>query len=204
MTHEPADDQVIVGVVTGAWGLQGDVKVELHTPSTDRFSPGSQLFLDGRLVTVQQMRAHRNHLVIKLDVIQDRDKAESLGGHFLTIPEEQLHPLPDDQFYHFELLEMSVYSDDETFLGTLSEIITTPGNDVYVVQKPGFRDLLLPALASVVLAVDVPGKRMMVRLLEGLEQSEATIPKRKRRAERKRAGASKDKPASEPQTTQPD
>ncbi|MDP6512473.1 MAG: PRC-barrel domain-containing protein, partial [SAR202 cluster bacterium] len=106
--------------------------------------------------------------------------------------------------YHFELLEMSVYSDDETFLGTLSEIITTPGNDVYVVQKPGFRDLLLPALASVVLAVDVPGKRMMVRLLEGLEQSEATIPKRKRRAERKRAGASKDKPASEPQTTQPD
>ena len=203
MTPEPADDQVVVGVVTGAFGLNGDVKIELHTPSPERFSPGNQLLLDGQPTIVERMRAERNHLVIKLDLIPDRDKAESLGGHLLTIPEEKLNPLPDDQFYHFELLEMSVYSDDDVLLGAISEIITTPGNDVYVVQKTGFRDLLLPALASVVLDVDVTRKRMTVRLLEGLEQAEATISKRKRRAERRRANIAKATSVSETGTAQP-
>lgn len=202
MTHEPADDQVVVGVITGAWGLGGDVKVELHTSSPVRFSPGSQLFLDGRLVTVQRMRVHNSHIVVKLDVVLDRNKAETLGGHILTIPEEQLQPLPDDQFYHFELLDMAVYADDDTHLGTLSEIITTPGNDVYVVQKAGFRDLLLPALASVVLDVDVPGKRMKVHLIEGLEQTKATVSKRRRRAERRKASALKSAAAAATQKNQ--
>ena len=204
MAQEPADDQIVVGVVTGAWGLRGDIKVELHTRSPDRFSPGSQLFLDGRPVTVQHMRAQKNHVVVKLDAISDRSGAESLGGHLLTIPEEQLPPLPGDQFYHFELLDMSVYADDDTHLGTISEIITTPGNDVYVVQKAGFRDLLLPALASVVLEVDVPGKRMTVHLLEGLEQIEAAIPKRQRRAEHRKASALKSDAGAATQTNDPD
>ena len=97
MAHEPADDQVVVGVVTGAFGLNGDVKVELHTSSSDRFSQGSKLFLDGRLVTVQTVRAQKKQLVVKLDAINNRDMAESVGGHFLTIPEEQLQVLPEDQ-----------------------------------------------------------------------------------------------------------
>ena len=197
MAQGPADDQVVVGVITGAWGLEGHVKVELHTPFPERFSPDSQLFLDGRLVTVQHMRADKNCLVVKLDVIPDRDKAESVSGHLLTIPEEQLPSLPDGQFYHFDLLNMSVYADDDTHLGTLSEIITTPGNDVYVVQKAGFRDLLLPALATVVLEVDVGEKRMRVHLMEGLEQTEATISKRQRRAERRKASALKSDAANQ-------
>jgi 16S rRNA processing protein RimM len=203
MAHEPADDQVVVGVVTGAFGLNGDVKVELHTSFSDRFSQGSELFLDGRLVTVQTVRAQKKQLVVKLDAINNRDKAESIGGHFLTIPEKQLQSLPQNQFYHFELLEMSVFTEDDTHLGALSEIITTPGNDVYVVQKDGFRDLLLPALASVVLEVDVSTKRMTVRLLEGLEQTEATIPKRKLKAQRRKAAAIKRAADSATQKTEP-
>jgi len=203
MAHEPADDQVVVGIVTGAFGLNGDVKVELHTFSSDRFSQGSKLFLDGRLVTVQNVRAQKKQLVVKLDAINNRDKAESVGGHFLTIPEKQLQALPEDQFYHFELLEMSVFTEDDTHLGILSEIITTPGNDVYVVQKDGFRDLLLPALANVVLDVDVSEKRMTVHLLDGLEQTEATIPKRKLKAQRRKAAAIKRATDASTQGTEP-
>ena len=94
--------------------------------------------------------------------------AETLRGSWLTIPESDLHSLPDGTFYHFQLVDMDVYTDDGEHLGQIAEIIETPGNDVYIVRKPDERDLLLPAIKDVVLDVDTEASRMTVRLLPGL------------------------------------
>lgn len=163
--------------------------MELQTDDPELFRAGSRMFLDGRPVTIERTLSLKKRFVAKLDSSSDRDRAKSLVGQSLTIPEDQLQPLPEDQFYHFELVDMSVYRDDGAHLGTLTEIISTPGNDVYVVEKQGFRDLLLPALRNVVLDVDVPRGRMTVHLLEGLEQTAATTPKRKRKTQPKDVAA---------------
>ena len=78
-------------------------------------------------------------------------------------------PLPAGQFYHYQLIDMDVRSDEGECLGRVSEILTTPGNDVYIVKKSGQRDLLLPALAEVVLDLDLDANRMTVHLLDGLK-----------------------------------
>ena len=86
----------------------------------------------------------------------------------MTVPETDLNPLPEGTFYHFQLVDIEVYTDEDEHLGQIAEIIETPGNDVYIVRKTNERDLLLPAIEDVILDVDVESSRMTVHLLPGL------------------------------------
>ncbi len=165
---EPPDGHVLVGRVTGAWGIRGHLKVQPHSESEDRFAAGSRLFLDGSPVTVVSSRPHRVGYVIRLDSVPDRTEAESHRGALLTVPEDELAELPEGVFYHFQLIDMEVVSDEGERLGRIAEILETPGNDVYLVRKPDSRDLLLPAIRDVVLDVDIEAGRVTARLLPGL------------------------------------
>jgi 16S rRNA processing protein RimM len=148
--------------------LQGDIKVESHTDTSHRFEPGSTLFIDARPVTVERSRPHKTGLVIRFDDVPNRDAAESLRGRILTVPREDVPPLPEGQFYHYQLIDMAVWSDEGELLGRVGEILEAPGNDVYVVRKPGERNLLIPALANVVLDVDLDSHQITVHLMDGL------------------------------------
>lgn len=159
---------MVVGRVTGAWGIRGHVKVQPQTDSPERFDAGSTLYLNGVAAKVASSRRNKGGYVILLDSVPDRNAAETLRGAWLTIPESDLEPLPDGAFYHFQLVDMDVYTDEGERLGRIAEIIETPGNDVYIIRKPDERDLLLPAIKEVVLEVDTESSRMTVRLLPGL------------------------------------
>ena len=159
---------MVVGQVAGAWGIRGHVKVRPQTDSPERFDPGSTLYLDGVAAKVVSSRQDKGGYVVLLDSVTDRNVAETLRGSWLTIPESDLNPLPNGAFYHFQLVDMEVYTDEGERLGQIAEIIETPGNDVYIVRKPDERDLLLPAIKDVVLNVDTEASRMTVRLLPGL------------------------------------
>ena len=159
---------MIVGRITGVWGLRGDVKVQPLTDSLERFQPGSTLFIDTHSATIERSRWQKTVLVIKFEAISGRDAAECFRGRLLTVTREDVPPLPAGQFYHYQLIDMEVISDKGECLGRVSEILITPGNDVYVVSKNGRRDLLLPSLAEVVLDVDLDANRMTVHLLDGL------------------------------------
>ena len=154
--------------MTGPWGIHGHLKVQPHTELADRFAAGSQLYLDGLPTTVVSSRPHRVGYVIRLDSVTDRTTAESLRGTPLTVPEDDLAELPEGVFYHFQLIDMDVVSEEGERLGRIAEILETPGNDVYLVRKPDCRDLLLPAIRDVVLDVDIESGRVTVRLLPGL------------------------------------
>ncbi|MDP6420960.1 MAG: ribosome maturation factor RimM [SAR202 cluster bacterium] len=155
-------------MITGAWGLSGHVKVQPDTDFPDRFAPGSTLYLDSRPVKVKLSRANKGAYVVKLDAASNRSQAESLRGQFLTIPQAELSALPEGTYYHFDLLDMAVHTDEGEHLGHIRDVISTGGNDVYVVGREGAADLLIPAIAQVVTEVDVDAQHMTVHLLEGL------------------------------------
>ena len=154
--------------MAGAWGIRGHVRVQPQTDLSERFEPGSTLYLDGVPTKVASSRPNKRGYVILLDSVPDRNMAETLRGSWLTIPETDLAPLPESTFYHFELVDMDVYTDEDEHLGQIAEIIETPGNDVYIVRKTNERDLLLPAIRDVILSVDTESSRMTVHLLPGL------------------------------------
>ena len=159
---------VVVGRIRSAWGLRGDVSVEVLSDAPNRFAPGSVLRLKGKQVRVERSRKGKRGLLVKLDAANDRTQAETLRGEELTVLPEQVEPLPDGMYYHFQILDMRVVTEDGERLGTVSEIIVTGGNDVYVVHEEGRRDILIPALPDVVLDVDVEGGVMTVSLPDGL------------------------------------
>ena len=78
-----------------------------------------------------------------------------------------LPDLDDDEYYAFEIQGMDVVSTDGRNLGKVANIFSTGSNDVYVVDGP-LGEILIPAIKDVIVKMDVPGKKMIVRLIEGL------------------------------------
>ncbi len=166
--REPPDGHVVVGRVVGAWGIRGDVKVQSQTDFPDRFAAGTKLFVNGAPDSVVSSRPHRAGLVVRLEGVRDRTKAESLRNALLTVRETDIAPLPDGAYYHFELIDMQVVSEDGETLGAIAEILDTSANDVYVVRGESGRDMLIPAIREFVLDVDVEAGLMTVRLVDGM------------------------------------
>ncbi|MFB3092247.1 MAG: ribosome maturation factor RimM, partial [Dehalococcoidia bacterium] len=162
-------DDVVVGRITGAWGVRGDLRVDVLSDSPTRFSTGSTLRLGGRVATVERSHRARGGLVVKFDIVSDRSEAESMRGQVLTVPQDRVAPLPGGRYYHFQIIDMDVWDEAGDKLGRVKEIIETGVNDVYVIDRPDQRDLLIPALAGVVLEVSVGDNRMIVKVPEGLE-----------------------------------
>lgn len=105
--------------------------------------------------------------ILKLRGIDTREDAEGLAGVELEVPTEDVPPLPDGSYYHFQILDMEVWTSAGELLGIVVDILITGSNDVYVVRG-GDREILVPALEDVVLEVDVEGGRLTVDLPEGL------------------------------------
>ena len=85
----------------------------------------------------------------------------------MTVPEQSVPPLPEGEYFHFQLLGLRVLTEEGEDLGRVCEILETGSNDVYIVANDS-GELLLPALADVVREVQVSEGLMVVRLPEGL------------------------------------
>jgi 16S rRNA processing protein RimM len=72
-----------------------------------------------------------------------------------------------DEYYEYQIVGMTVVEQDGTLLGKVTEIIDTGANDVYVVVGPD-GELLLPAIESAILEIDLDADRMVVHVMEGL------------------------------------
>lgn len=157
----------VVGVVVGPWGNMGEVRVQPHTDNPRRFARGDRLFAAGRILRVVGRRSHRGMAILKLQGIDKREDAEVLAGVELEVPANEVPPLPEGSYYHFQVLDMEVWTSAGELLGIVEDILITGSNDVYVVRG-GDGEILVPAIEDVVLQVDVDGGRLTVDLPDGL------------------------------------
>lgn len=158
-------------------GVRGELTVDPLTDFPQRFQPGATVWASGAPYTVRRARSHRGKLLLELEGIETQEQAAALRGLLLEVPEEDLAPLADDQYYRFQLLGMEVVDRQGQPLGRIEEVLDTGANDVYLVQSPD-GELLLPAIDAVVKEVDVAGRRMVVELMEGLERRPRKRPRR--------------------------
>ena len=85
----------------------------------------------------------------------------------MEVPQDAVPPAPEGTFYYFQMLDMAVYTTQGEHLGTVIDILKTGANDVYVVRQDD-QEVLVPAVADVVVEVNVEEKRMVVALPKGL------------------------------------
>jgi 16S rRNA processing protein RimM len=154
---------IAVGSIAAPWGLRGDLKVQPLTDFPERFQRGAALWVRGRRHEVQRSRWSRGLVYLGLSGIDSRNAAEELRGALLEVPENDLKPLPEGQYYRFQVVGLEVRTPEGSSLGRVAEILSTASNDIYVVRG-GPRELLIPAIEDVVLEVDVQGGRLVVDL----------------------------------------
>jgi len=175
-SRKAIDGFILVGKITGAHGLKGVVKVSPFTESLSVFSADKKVLLetpDGTRRTRKILwgRPHGRVLRLQLEKVLSRTAAEDLAGTLVFVEKTDLPGLEDGSYYWFDLIGLAVYTTDGKCLGTIHSIIPTGGNDVYVVKGPGVggeKEILIPAIESVVLNIDIEKGTMHVELPEGL------------------------------------
>jgi 16S rRNA processing protein RimM len=168
-----AQDLVHVGVVVRARGVAGELEVEPSGATVEGLGEGARLFLKKgesappELFLLGALRKLGARLGLKLQGVDTPERARTLSGASIMIESEALPRLPEGQYYHYEIIGMTVVDAEGVELGAIVEVLETGGADVYVVRD-GERELLLPATDQVVLRVDLDAGRMTVSMPPGL------------------------------------
>lgn len=159
---------ITVGRVLSAHGHSGQVRVMVLSDVGHRFHVGQTLYLRGTPYPITSSApSPPAQVILRLDGINTFSAAQALMGEQITVPENAAPPLPEGEYYHFQLLGINVFTEDGEYLGQISEILETGSNDVYVVSGTS-PDLLVPALADVIITTDVNAGSMVVSLPDGL------------------------------------
>jgi 16S rRNA processing protein RimM len=161
---------LVVGFLRRAHGVQGELVMDIHTDFPERLQSGKKLFIgeEHKPVTLAGVRPHAKGRLVKLKGIETPEQAGQLRNQWVYVRASEVPSLPEGKLYQHELFGFEVQDEQGNSLGELVEIIETGANDVYVVRDANGREILLPAIPSVLLELD-PGRRLMrVHLLEGL------------------------------------
>ena len=164
------DGWIIIGRIRAPHGIRGEVRVELLTDFPERYRTLKRVYLGERheARAVEAARFTPKGVLLKLAGVNARDAADALRGAYVALPEADLPPLPTGNFPHLQVRGLSVYAEDGRHLGAVAEILTTGSNDVYVVRGGPSGEILLPAIADVILSIDLQAERITVRLIPGL------------------------------------
>ena len=161
-----------VGVISSTHGLKGEVKVFPTTDDPERFRDLKQVFLDtGKEylpLKITGVRFFKNQVILKFKEFQDINEVERYRGRDLLITRDQAVPLEENENFITDLIDLEVFDDTEQRLGILTDVLQTGANDVYVVETDEGKQILLPAIPSCILKVDLENERMLVHVPEGL------------------------------------
>jgi 16S rRNA processing protein RimM len=172
---------VVVGRVGRPYGVRGELHVVPETDFPERLAALRDAYVirDGRPapVTIEAVRRTAGGVLVKIAGIASPEAAGAWTGALLAVPREAAAALPEGRYFVFDVIGMAVATDGGEPLGAVEEIIRTPGNDVFVVRGPR-GEILIPAIASVVLVVDPAAKRIVVHPLPGLLEDAGPRPAR--------------------------
>jgi 16S rRNA processing protein RimM len=162
---------VFFGRVLRPHGLEGLLRVQSFSQSAASLLNAGKVFFklttgENHHLSVISARPHKNVFLAELAGLTDITQAESFRGAEIYISKDAL-VREEGEYFWFELLGLDVFSNDDVFLGVVSEIIPAGNNEIYVV-KNGDREIFLPAAEEVVNHIDLENGKMIVSILEGL------------------------------------
>ena len=163
------DSAVAVGRVIRPHGSDGALRVQSLSDNPARFRIGSSLTVAGETRAIADFRElPGGYALLRLNGLENVDAVRSLAGQWLVAPADPVPDLPPGEYYHYQLVGLTVVTDQGEDLGALQEVLVTGSNDVYVVRSTSGDEILLPAVSQVIKQVDLPAGRMLVHLIDGL------------------------------------
>ena len=159
---------ITVGRIISLHGVAGAVKAQVMSDVAHRFDPGQVLHIRSEPYAIMSSTPiPKGQVLLKFHGIDSITAAQGFLGELVTVPEALVPPLPEGEYFHFQLVGLRVSTEEGENLGRLTEILETGSNDVYIVSGDS-GELLIPALAEVIREVQVAEGTMIVRLPPGL------------------------------------
>jgi 16S rRNA processing protein RimM len=172
MPQPPAgasQEKIPVGRVRRAVGLKGELSVTAYGDDPARFKPGTVLEIRDLEYTVLSARqGPRSAILLMLEGVSDPDAAAQLRDAEILVEASVLPQQPDGVYYYYQLIGLAVRTVDGHGLGSVSEIMETGGNDVYVVKADSGQETLIPAVKEVVVDIDLAAGTMTIDPPPGL------------------------------------
>jgi 16S rRNA processing protein RimM len=159
-----------IGFIRRPHGVQGEMIMDLHTDFPERIKPGRKVLVGEKRqpLTFDTVRPHGDSLLVSFRGVDTPEDAGRFRNQWVYVKSSDVPPLPEGQYYQYELIGLDVVDENGNPLGKLAEILETGANDVYVVRDEAGKEILLPVIPSVVLNRDMERRILTVHLLEGL------------------------------------
>jgi 16S rRNA processing protein RimM len=165
---------LVIGKLGRPHGIHGEILMVVYTDFPERIQPGVTFYVGPRFQAMKLLkhRPHTRGLLVKFESYHVREEAAELRNQLVHVRTSDRPPLEQGEYYHHQLLGLEVVEENDQPLGTLSSIIETGANEVYVVRDQKGAEILVPAIDSVILDIDLDRKQIRIHLLPGLLSEE--------------------------------
>ena len=163
--------RIIVGSIGGAYGVHGEVRVKSYTATPEDIETYSPLSSkDGsQSYTLALIRPTKGGFIARIAEVATKEAADALKGTELFARRDQLPSLPDDEFYHADLIGLEVFDTGGGALGRVKAVQNHGADDLLEVIIPGASaTVLLPFTRAVVPTVDLSAGKIIADPPEGL------------------------------------
>lgn len=161
-----------VGVITQPHGVRGEVKIFPTTDDPVRFKKLKKVILDtGKEkldLEVEHVKFFKQFVIVKFKEFDNINDIERYKRCPLLVTRENAVSLEEDEYFVADMIGMKVITEDGTEFGTLSDVMETGANDVYVIDSKEHGEVLMPAIKECVLNVDMESGIITVHLMSGL------------------------------------
>ena len=166
-------DRLEVGKIVNTHGLRGEVKIVTWTDYPEVFEDLEYVYAKKKTeeikLNLKNIKYQKNNIIAKFLEINSIEEAETFKNCVLTAERDMLGELPEGVYYIADLIGCEVYSDEGENLGKITDVFNTGANDIYAVSAPQRKDMLIPVTDDTVKSVDIENKKVIVHLIEGLE-----------------------------------
>lgn len=160
------EEKVLLGQINGLFGVKGWVKVFSYTRPRIKIVDYRTWYLGddfNRPIKLEESRSQKGGVVVKLKGIDDRDSAVKLLDQKIWIAGDQLTPLPENEYYWYQLIGLEVLDTENKPLGSIKDLFETGANDVMVIRGKGKAEHLIPYIkGQVIKSVDLDKNCMVV------------------------------------------
>jgi 16S rRNA processing protein RimM len=160
-----SDETITLGSIAGAFGVKGEVRLKSFCAEPEAIIDYTPLTRsDGKVVqTIVLTGRAKGALVVRMDGITTKEEADALRGVELHALRSQLPALPDDEFYHADLVGLAAFDTGGESLGRVKSVQSNGADDLLEVQAAGLRDtVLVPFTRSIVPTVDLAAGRLVI------------------------------------------
>ncbi|AKO95976.1 MAG: ribosome maturation factor RimM [Marinovum algicola] len=164
-------DLVCVGAIAGAFGVRGEVRLKSFTADPTAIAEYAPLTTEdgARSFDLDLGRPVKGGFAARLSGVMTKEQADDLRGVQLFAPRDRLPDLPDDEYYHADLIGVEVFDTGGAPLGRVKAVHNHGADDLLEIHGPGLKaTVLLPFTLAAVPTVDLAAGRIVADPPEGL------------------------------------